>query len=154
MGKHLITDMPAWMPDLWNAYGFRWGGDYINRPDAMHYEFMGSVADAARLTQVARQNRLGEIRVPPKPKPPEPPEPPKPKVEKMYFLIQGDESDREFLTDGLTKRYMSKRDEANRWVVAIRGNGGTCVTDSNNEAKVWPQEWVDSIPEVKAPQDA
>jgi hypothetical protein len=53
------------MPDLWNAYGFRWGGDYITRPDAMHYEFVRSVAEAARLTAVARQNRLGEIRTSP-----------------------------------------------------------------------------------------
>jgi hypothetical protein len=66
MGERLITDMPAWMPDLWNAYGFKWGGDYISRPDAMHYEFMGSVADAARLTSVARANRLGDgVSVPP-----------------------------------------------------------------------------------------
>lgn len=62
MGSTLITDMPGWMPDLWNAYGFRWGGDYISRPDAMHYEFMGSVSDAARFTETARKNHLGEIR--------------------------------------------------------------------------------------------
>ena len=65
----LKTNMPSWMPDLWNAYGFRWGGDYKTKPDAMHYEFMGSVADMVRLTQVARSHRLGEIRTlaPPRP---------------------------------------------------------------------------------------
>jgi peptidoglycan hydrolase-like protein with peptidoglycan-binding domain len=56
------------MPDLWNAYGFRWGGDYLtlggSYADAMHYEFMGSLGDCTRLTQVARTNRLGEIRKP------------------------------------------------------------------------------------------
>jgi hypothetical protein len=67
MGSALITDMPSWMPDLWNAYGFRWGGDYVNKKDAMHYEFMGSVAQAAQYTAIARRNRLGENRVPPKP---------------------------------------------------------------------------------------
>jgi len=48
MGSRLITDMPAWMPKLWADYGFRWGGTYRSRPDAMHYEFMGTPADAAR----------------------------------------------------------------------------------------------------------
>lgn len=28
-------------------YGFRWGGDYRGRPDDMHFEFMGTPADAA-----------------------------------------------------------------------------------------------------------
>lgn len=51
MGSTLITDMPRWMPELWADYGFRWGGTYTRRPDAMHYEFMGTPADAARLTK-------------------------------------------------------------------------------------------------------
>lgn len=55
----LKTDMPGWMPDLWNAYGFRWGGDYSGAKDAMHYEFMGSVADAAAHTRNAANNNLG-----------------------------------------------------------------------------------------------
>lgn len=56
----LKTDMPSWMPDLWNAYGFRWGGDYRGRQDAMHYEFMGSVQDCISKTALARSKRLGE----------------------------------------------------------------------------------------------
>ena len=55
----LITDMPAWMPDLWNEYGFRWGGDYSGSQDAMHYEFMGSVQDAANETAKARMDGIG-----------------------------------------------------------------------------------------------
>lgn len=55
----LKTDMPAWMPDLWNEYGWRWGGDYSGSKDAMHYEFMGSVTDAANQTARARSNGLG-----------------------------------------------------------------------------------------------
>lgn len=50
MTSHLVTDMPDWMPELWARYGFRWGGTYRTRPDAMHYEFMGTPADAARYT--------------------------------------------------------------------------------------------------------
>lgn len=30
-------------------YGLRWGGDYTSRKDEMHFEFMGTPADAARL---------------------------------------------------------------------------------------------------------
>lgn len=48
MGSKLVTDMPDWMPELWKSKGFRWGGDYRTRPDAMHYEFMGSPDDAER----------------------------------------------------------------------------------------------------------
>jgi D-alanyl-D-alanine carboxypeptidase len=73
----LVTDMPGWMPDLFNAYGFRWGGDYSGSKDAMHYEFMGSVSDAANETVKARSKGLGggssTIPEPPTPEPtPEP----------------------------------------------------------------------------------
>jgi peptidoglycan hydrolase-like protein with peptidoglycan-binding domain len=47
------------MPDLWNAYGFRWGGDYNGKKDSMHYEFLGSVSEAASMTQKAAKNNLG-----------------------------------------------------------------------------------------------
>ena len=49
MTDRLVTDMPAWMPQLWKSKQFRWGGDYKSRKDAMHYEFMGTPADATRL---------------------------------------------------------------------------------------------------------
>ncbi|HEV8420610.1 MAG TPA: M15 family metallopeptidase [Actinomycetota bacterium] len=59
-GSRLITDMPAWMPKLWATYGFRWGGSYSGNKDAMHYEFMGTPADAHRHTDRARAADLGE----------------------------------------------------------------------------------------------
>jgi hypothetical protein len=49
MQSPLRTDMPSWMTNLWKSFGFRWGGDYQGRKDAMHFEFMGTPADAARL---------------------------------------------------------------------------------------------------------
>lgn len=61
----LVTDMPSWMPDLWNDYGFRWGGDYSGSKDAMHYEFMESVAAAADYTNRARSCGLGGSTPPP-----------------------------------------------------------------------------------------
>ncbi len=52
------TDHPSWMPPLWNRYGFAWGGNYNNDgrsgpADSMHYEFMGSPADADAVTALA-----------------------------------------------------------------------------------------------------
>lgn len=61
----LTTDMPDWMINLWKSYGFRWGGEYSGTPDAMHYEFMGSVAECNRQTEIARQERLGDGAQPP-----------------------------------------------------------------------------------------
>jgi hypothetical protein len=43
--RRFQSDMPRWMVDLWTAQNFRWGGRY-SWPDAMHYEFMGSVNEA------------------------------------------------------------------------------------------------------------
>lgn len=51
----LTTDMPGWMVDLWTSYGFSWGG-YWSTPDAMHYEFRGTPADAVAFTRLARHN--------------------------------------------------------------------------------------------------
>jgi len=53
MGSSLVTDMPSWMPPLWESYGFRWGGRYQRRPDAMHFEFMGTPNDAVQQTEKA-----------------------------------------------------------------------------------------------------
>jgi hypothetical protein len=59
----LVTDMPDWLPDLFNEYGFRWGGDYRSyggtTVDAMHMEFYGTRDDARRLTERARRKGLG-----------------------------------------------------------------------------------------------
>lgn len=51
----LVTDMPRWMYEMWEAHGFRWGGRYSNKKDAMHYEFMGTPTDAARITAGIKQ---------------------------------------------------------------------------------------------------
>lgn len=49
MRSPLTTDMPDWMVTLWENNGFRWGGKYTGRKDAMHFEFMGTPADALAL---------------------------------------------------------------------------------------------------------
>jgi hypothetical protein len=43
----LTTDMPSWMPEMWKACGFRWGGTYKKKPDTMHYEYMGTPSSVA-----------------------------------------------------------------------------------------------------------
>lgn len=56
----LHTDMPAWMPALWNRYGFAWGGAYTSgNVDPMHYEFMGSPDDADKMTALAYRELAG-----------------------------------------------------------------------------------------------
>lgn len=71
-GNTLVTDMPRWMPELWAKYGFRWGGTYTGKKDAMHYEFLGSVQQCTTFTEVAIKNKLGEgsaVPTPPSPSP-------------------------------------------------------------------------------------
>lgn len=141
MGETLITDMPGWMPDLWNAYGFRWGGDYRSRPDAMHYEFIGSLAEAVSYTQIARRNRLGENRTAPPPMPPQETW----KDDKMYFLVKGSTKPEWWLTDGMTKRHMKSRAESDHWIWVITAAGGKVDRAPNNQPKVWDQAFVDNV---------
>jgi D-alanyl-D-alanine carboxypeptidase len=52
------TDLPTWAPLLWNRYGFAWGGDGNDdgrngKADSMHFEFMGTPADADAMTALA-----------------------------------------------------------------------------------------------------
>lgn len=64
LGRADGGDVPKWMVALWNHYGFRWGGDYTDRKDPMHFEFMGSQADAKHLHDEARKNLGGGDDVP------------------------------------------------------------------------------------------
>lgn len=52
--------IPSWMPPLWNRYGFAWGGNYTGAHDFMHFEFMGTPAEATALTVQARQELRGD----------------------------------------------------------------------------------------------
>ena len=55
----LRTDIPEWYRHLFNRYGFAWGGDYYGRKDAMHFEFMGTPAQAVAATNLARAELSG-----------------------------------------------------------------------------------------------
>jgi hypothetical protein len=37
----LVTDMPGWFVNAWTDAGFCWGGDWIERTDAMHFSWRG-----------------------------------------------------------------------------------------------------------------
>lgn len=56
-----VMTMPLWMPELWNKFGFAWGGDYTGpKKDCMHLEFMGTPAQADLLTDRAvKEFKLG-----------------------------------------------------------------------------------------------
>ena len=57
----LKTDMPSWVRQpgpLMRKYGLRWGGTFSGTPDPMHFEFMGTPADADRITAKLREKEL------------------------------------------------------------------------------------------------
>jgi hypothetical protein len=60
MRRPLTTDIPAWMVEMWNRYGFAWGGHYTGTPDAMHFEFMGTPEQADAMTALALRELTGE----------------------------------------------------------------------------------------------
>ena len=63
----LHTDFPSWLVPLWNRYGMAWGGHYRHaHKDPMHFEFMGSPADAADMLAKARHELLGPKQPPAK----------------------------------------------------------------------------------------
>jgi hypothetical protein len=79
-GRQLVTDMPPAMVNAIKAIRtnngkqvWRWGGDYANNKDAMHYEVVCTPADLATGIK-------GGVVTPPKPEP-EPTPKPKPKPE-------------------------------------------------------------------------
>lgn len=41
---------PAWVVDVFEHYGFTWGGRWTTRPDPMHMEWLGNRAQALQLT--------------------------------------------------------------------------------------------------------
>lgn len=71
MSSPLRTDISMGIVDLWESYGFEWGGNW-NRPDPMHFEFTGTPEQARRSLERARRE-LGHQPV--APTPPAPTEP-------------------------------------------------------------------------------
>lgn len=59
MGPTFRSDMPPAMVAMWSKCGFYWGGWYRQRPDAMHFEYIGRPADVAQHLAIARQHLAG-----------------------------------------------------------------------------------------------
>jgi hypothetical protein len=68
MGPTLVTDMPDWYVELWTGLGFRWGGHYRRRKDAMHFEFMGTPEDARKQVAALEGDGSAVPRVVPEPR--------------------------------------------------------------------------------------
>lgn len=45
MGSVFTTDIPPIVVNAWEMCGFYWGGRYENRPDPMHFEYIGKPSD-------------------------------------------------------------------------------------------------------------
>ena len=58
-GWDATTDMPDGTSQKANSLGMRWGGDFTGKKDGMHFEFMGTPADAARIIADLRPERIG-----------------------------------------------------------------------------------------------
>lgn len=59
--RPLTTNIPRWMVDLLEMFMWAWGGRW-SKPDAMHFEFSGSPADADRMLDRAIRELLnGEL---------------------------------------------------------------------------------------------
>lgn len=58
-GRVLRSTMPMEAEAIAERLGFRWGGTFLTKPDPMHFEFMGSVADAERLGEIV-EKQIGD----------------------------------------------------------------------------------------------
>lgn len=75
MQTRFKTDIPPRVVKMWEACGFYWGGRYVNRPDAMHFERLGTPDDVAADLKKAKgflAAARGETKPAPKPEPDKP----------------------------------------------------------------------------------
>lgn len=139
MSSKLITDMPRWMVDLWERYGFRWGGRYRTRPDAMHYEYMGTPADAKRHTD----QFFADLAKPS----PTPTPPPEEDDDMQQLIIKGRTEAEWWITDGRSKSHVQSRADAQ--AMAFVGFAKLKKNDPP-EPFVLDQGFVDRIPTIVA----
>jgi peptidoglycan hydrolase-like protein with peptidoglycan-binding domain len=65
MSTKFKTDIPPKVVEAWWDCGWYWGGWYQNRPDTMHFEYVGKPSDVARHLKKAKA-MLAELKAPSK----------------------------------------------------------------------------------------
>lgn len=141
-GSRLITDMPRAMVEEIKALRtnngqqvWRWGGDYINNKDAMHYEIVCTPSD------LKTGIRGGGVTPPPTHT--------TAKDDKVYALVQralvddqgrvtGPADPHWWWTDWNTYRYIDSAQEAGRLVYRVRASGGLVETAKTSDGSVGP----------------
>ncbi|TQL62886.1 peptidoglycan-binding protein [Propioniferax innocua] len=69
MGSEFVSTIPPEVVHMWESAGFYWGGRYTGRPDAMHFEYIGSVDQVPVFTE---QVTGGDSEPAPEPEPTNP----------------------------------------------------------------------------------
>lgn len=143
-GKHrpfglaVVTDIPERVIRLWEEQNFRWGGRYT-RPDTMHFEFMGTPAEAKRRNLALRSTHSVPAPVPA----------PRPKYDDYYeenemklpaMLVQAKGKAPVWVTDGITKQHVRHPDHMNILLYL-----GIAQASTNNKPFQWTAAAVDSI---------
>ncbi len=54
MSSTFHSEIPPAVVAMWNSCGWYWGGFYQNRPDTMHFEYIGRPSDVAKHTAKAK----------------------------------------------------------------------------------------------------
>ena len=55
--------IPEQMGDLWERYGFRWGGHFSTTKDWMHFEYVGAHSDVDRHLRTAKEDLMQDERL-------------------------------------------------------------------------------------------
>lgn len=88
--RRFVSDMPGWMPDMWKAHGFRWGGDF-SWPDPMHYEVAPgvSLSDMRVITNRLKRFLSSDTPAPrPRPRPTPLGDPVKERIKQVQRLVR------------------------------------------------------------------
>jgi hypothetical protein len=135
MAATLKTDIPAWVVELAeNKYGLSWGGRYRTRPDAMHFEFLGTPADADRVIARLTHAPNVPVAVPRRPT----------SEETLIDMIAKDDTDaiRAFVRQSTLELLLRQPspEELGRWVQHVEDSGAealiTTLADSAEGKKV------------------
>lgn len=90
--------LPQWVVDLFEAYGFDYGGDWSGRKDPMHFEFNGWPSQARWLVASLAGHHIDNT---PAPVPPSVPPPPAPEDLRFIQRLLQEDDDMVIIRDGI-----------------------------------------------------